>query len=198
MKEKFTMKIKLSFFKDSPRFFINEEKKTVTCIMEGKINPIGGYMYVGIAYPFKNVKGIGVAKCNPQDKFDPEIGKAIARARAESDAYLKAVRNLKNEKELVCDYFSELVRFESRAYNCAAHNDTYVQRVIDEYNSQKQFIPIDKADGSSENIEKPIEDLDIDMPVPPDSHSCEGEVDETDDGMTVQIHRKKTFRTKKA
>ena len=73
-----------------------------------------------------------------------------------------------------------------------------MQIVIDEYNNQKESNPIDKSDGSSENIEKPIEDLDIDMPVPPDSRSCEGDVDETDDGMTVQIHRKKTFRTKKA
>lgn len=93
------MHFKLSF--GEPTFYVNENKKTVTCVMtvrpgikgnckmEHVINTIAWAClnsadYEAFKYSFSTV---ATAKLDPQDTFDIEVGKKIARAKAESKAY---------------------------------------------------------------------------------------------------------------
>ena len=171
-------KIKLSFDNERTEFFVNEKKKIVTCIMKGLLNVTGRVLYVCNYkdYPFCNefVKGIGVAKCDPRDVFDVELGKSIARARAEADAYLKAKRRLSEQYDMAVAYLKALTDFEEKAYRCAAHNDEFVDRLLYEHEMKS----MDRIDCGK------IDENDTSMCPPP-------EVDTTDDGITVQIKFKR-------
>lgn len=62
-------------------FVINSEKSTVVALVKGIHN--------------KNVRGKGIAKCNPSDVFNADIGKAIALGRAlglDVERFEKAVK----------------------------------------------------------------------------------------------------------
>ena len=93
------MHFKLSFAE--PTFYVNENKKTVTCVMTVRPGIKGNYKmeYVinTIAREFlsdadydafrHSFSTIATAKSDPQDTFDVEVGKKVARAKAESKAY---------------------------------------------------------------------------------------------------------------
>ena len=84
---------KLSFDKDQARFFVNKEKGVVACTVNAHLkSPFDFNSCVDI--PWKNITGVGVAKCHGDDKFDPERGKRIALAKAENKAYLNAIKFL--------------------------------------------------------------------------------------------------------
>lgn len=173
-------KIKLSFDNERTEFFVNEKKKIVTCIMKGLLNVTGRVLYVCNYkdYPFCNefVKGIGVAKCDPRDVFDVELGKSIARARAEADAYLKAKRRLSEQYDMAVAYLKALTDFEEKVYRCAAHNDEFIDRLLYEQEMK--------------GLEKPNSQTTADI----QEKQCEPEspiVDTTDDGITVKIKFKR-------
>lgn len=93
------MHFKLSF--TEPTFYVNENKKTVTCVMTVRPGIKGDYKmeYVinTIAREFLNTSDydafkhsfsiVATAKTDPKDTFNAEIGKKVARAKAESKAY---------------------------------------------------------------------------------------------------------------
>ena len=93
------MNFKLSF--KEPRFYVNEEKKTVTCVMsvlpgikgnnkmESILNLIAReYLNPADYEAFANLfSTVATAKLDPQDTFDIEVGKKVARTKAESAAY---------------------------------------------------------------------------------------------------------------
>ena len=175
-------KIKLSFDNERTEFFVNEEKKTVTCIMKGVLKVVGWEFYIDNYrdYPFYNqyVKGVGVAKCDPRDEYDVEVGKSIARARAEADAYLKAKRKLSTQYDMAVAYLKALTDFEEKAYRCAAHNDEFVDRLLYEHEMKEEMKPMNIIDCGK------IDENDTSMCPPP-------EVVTTDDGITVQIKFKR-------
>ena len=76
------------------QYVINEEKKTVTCIAWDCENDLIEYLLKKSSDSFTldtlvqnyeklllNHKYVGTAKCSPEDTFDVEIGKKIARAK---------------------------------------------------------------------------------------------------------------------
>lgn len=77
------MKVKLSMIDFS--YKENESKKTVTAIVKAK-SRIGNLI--------KPITAVGVAKCDDKDEYDVEIGKKIARAKAEKDAYIQHKNHL--------------------------------------------------------------------------------------------------------
>lgn len=135
-------KIKLSFDNERTKFFVNEKKRIVTCTMEGNLKFTGEELYVHNYkdYPFNYsfVKGVGVAKCDPRDEYDVEVGKSIARARAEADAYLKAKRNLSRQYDMAVACLKALTDFEEKAYRCAAHNDEFIDRLLYEQEMKEE------------------------------------------------------------
>lgn len=78
------------------KFFVNEEKRTVVAIVDNCLsdfrnriskNPFFEILYVaddykGGEWTFMNESYKGIAKCHPNDVFDVEIGKEIAKNRA--------------------------------------------------------------------------------------------------------------------
>lgn len=78
------------------KFFVNEEKRTVVAIVDNCLsdfrnriskNPFSEIFYVandykGGEWTFMNESYKGIAKCHPNDVFDVEIGKEIAKNRA--------------------------------------------------------------------------------------------------------------------
>lgn len=122
--------VKLSFNKESIVFFVNEDKKVVTCKMDAELlmphkYPIDGTIYLDNTF----IKGVGVAKCCKEDVFDIERGKRIALAKAESNAYSKA-RNYTNK------YVVELIQnldilsdFDEKCLSCIEHNEDYIESV---------------------------------------------------------------------
>ena len=176
-------KIKLSFDNERTEFFVNEKKKTVTCIMKGVLKLVGWEFYIDNYrdYPFYNqyVKGVGVAKCDPRDEYDVEVGKSIARARAEADTYLKAKRRLSTQYDMAVAYLKALTDFEEKAYRCAAHNDEFVDRLLYEHEMREgeKMKPNPQAK-EEETLKNQNDQVD---PI----------VDTTDDGITVQIKFKR-------
>ena len=93
------MTFKLSF--EEPKFFVNEKKKTVTCVMGVRPKINGDYKMENIlntiAREYLNQTDFemfkyyfttfATAKLDPQDTFNVEIGKKVARTKAESSAY---------------------------------------------------------------------------------------------------------------
>ena len=93
------MHFKLSF--EEPKFYVNEEKQLVTCVLSANPQLLGNekinrvceaiarqYLskadYERFCYFFTVTAN---AKLNPADTFDVETGKKVARAKAESKAY---------------------------------------------------------------------------------------------------------------
>ena len=68
----------------------------------------------------------GYAKCDEKDEFDPEVGKRIALARAESRLYWKA----RTEVNAAIKDAEKMIRggkkFVSKAYRVMAHNEMYL------------------------------------------------------------------------
>lgn len=79
------------------KFRVDEEKRTVTCIITTKNDFISKIIKYGFAEIFNQLplelrdireededirKYVGIAKCNPDDKWDEEFGKHLAEQRA--------------------------------------------------------------------------------------------------------------------
>lgn len=93
------MHFKLSF--EEPKFYVNEEKQLVTCVLSANPQLLGNdkinrvceaiarqYLSKADYERFCNFfTVIANAKVNPLDTFDVETGKKVARAKAESKAY---------------------------------------------------------------------------------------------------------------
>lgn len=134
------MKLKLSF--NEPTFYVNESKKTVTCVMGYRLRVKGNdalaaaiHLVSGayldndenaIRYPFVVSS---TAKLNPLDKFDVETGKKVARAKAESLAYKHISRTLNRSiGKFVREAVELCAEFNHKAVNVCAHNDEYISK----------------------------------------------------------------------
>lgn len=134
------MKLKLSF--NEPTFYVNESKKTVTCVMGYRLRVKGNnalasaIKYISdeylvddenaIRYPFEVSS---TAKLNPLDKFDVEIGKKVARAKAESAAYKHISRTLnRSVGKFVRESVELCTEFNCKTFDVCAHNDDYISK----------------------------------------------------------------------
>lgn len=79
-------KIKLSFCEGST-FFVNEEKKTVVCVLNCKLKNVRRGLKRS-----QDFKCIGIAKCSDGDEFSEKLGKMISESKAKKKAYNKASR----------------------------------------------------------------------------------------------------------
>ena len=76
----------------------------------------------------------GVAICRPEDKFNPEIGKKLARAMAESNAYHNASNILRKRmsriNKIVYDIEMMSIDFKMKADEIKTHNREYQDSLI--------------------------------------------------------------------
>lgn len=136
------MKIKLSF--KEPEFYVNEAKRTVTCVLKYRMRSTSddGYnnlwsalccMSDHVLDEDTNVLRYGfmvseTAVAGPMDEFDVEKGKRIARAKAEASAYkytAKALYKVMGEAlKVLTDSSAEFITKASVVYT---HNKEYIE-----------------------------------------------------------------------
>lgn len=135
------MSFKLSF--DEPKYFVNEEKGIVTCVM--------GYR---LMYPNEDCKLVHAIKCvadscvpiddnmlrypftvdaqaklDPQDNFDVEIGKKVARAKAESSAYRYVTKQIEKVFSKFINKCTDMKNeFFVKADSVIEHNNRYLSQ----------------------------------------------------------------------
>ena len=130
---------KLSF--DEPKFFVNEKRGAVTCVMTYKVkgNPAAMYLVRSMGNlrerdtydnPFLvGFKSTYTAYVCEGDTFDEEIGKKVARTNAESQAYAHVSNLLGN---MINKYYNMLADlhegFYAKAESVIDHNETYLER----------------------------------------------------------------------
>lgn len=110
------MKIKFG----EKRFFVRRENSTVCCVLYWRL-------FNGCNKLFWFGESKGVAKLNPTDAFDEKIGKKVALAKAEADAY-KQCYNF--TRKLVNDYAKELLdiaQFADKAQYVIKHNKEFIK-----------------------------------------------------------------------
>lgn len=129
--------IKLSF--GEPKFFINEKKQVVTCMLNYQLNAsdyaslsILRYLVRKYACTFDSYGESYVtaqAKLDPLDTFDEEIGKKVARAKAESKAYGVVEKALRTAFERFEDEFANAIdEFSDKSTDTIAHNNRYIKQ----------------------------------------------------------------------
>ena len=117
--------IKVSFNNDKTRFYVNEEKGTVVCVVEAVVKtPINWESCVLVPNTFLTERG--TAKCAPGDTFDVERGKRIALARAENNAYLAALKHIDKYMADIAFIVKAYEEFNDKAYHACAHNEDYI------------------------------------------------------------------------
>lgn len=77
----------------------------------------------------------GVAVCHPEDKFDPEIGKKMARAIAESNAYHNAATRIRKHLRQLNTIVNQISNigtdFIVKASDIELHNIEYLGSLIE-------------------------------------------------------------------
>ena len=128
-------KIKVSFY--GPKFFINEKKRTVVCVLPYRLRvPCFSYYYgqddvrCGTScLTDKCGKAVGIAKCSEDDTFNEEIGREIAESKAEQNAYHSCQVHLETQWALNMDYKAMMDKFIDTATKVHEHNEQYIKRL---------------------------------------------------------------------
>ena len=113
-------------FTSEPTYYVNNEKKIITCKMNGYLLTPRSNSWNSISVPSISITGTGIARCHNDDNFDEKIGKKIARARAENECYLAAKRYLVEQKHRLLQISNATNYFIEKSYRCCAHNDDYI------------------------------------------------------------------------
>lgn len=116
------------------KFSVNEKKGCVTCILTYRYKTddlIEGVL--GSIMPnhwcYKEFEAVGVARLNDVDIFDSEIGKKVARARAESVMYRDAGTYINDALLKLQHRFTDpATGFILKAGNVIEHNDEYISQ----------------------------------------------------------------------
>ena len=142
-------KFKLQIFHE--RYFVNEEKRTVTVKAEVRVfvpdfilrtvspEQLPEGFSTGALYPFGGVYGseplelTATARCAPEDEFNVDTGKKIAMAKLEASAYERFVATLV-KWDADFQHFSSSVHRMTRDFavkgTMAAHHDwRYIENI---------------------------------------------------------------------
>lgn len=137
------MKFKLKFWE--PDYYVNEKKGTVTCVLKFRLDGVTGSQkdeeaFRAVRYMAESVYGENnpisyrysiaeTAKLDPKDTFDVEIGKKVARAKAESSAYKFCSKILtKSIEKFTFNLASAASEFIGKASGVVIHNKRYIDQ----------------------------------------------------------------------
>ena len=118
-------KLKLSVY--NTEFYVNEKKKRVRCKMQfGIRGDIDTLLLIDMFNDRNCFEVMAEANTDPQDHFDVETGKKVARAKAESMAY-KQLNNMLRRIALKTYYaMQDFMDFDIKADGVKEHNDKYL------------------------------------------------------------------------
>ena len=139
--------IKIKFHSDRTKFFVNEEKRTVACVVEGALHTPYDWDR-SVIIPNATITERAIAKCAPEDTFDVERGKRIALARAENKVYMSALKHLDKYMADVMFFLNAYEMFTDKAYHACAHNEDYIESLSFEAhpNYRKDLTPMKKGE----------------------------------------------------
>ena len=137
------MKFKLKFW--DPDYYVNEKKGTVTCVLNFILVGVNSSqkdkdVFRAVRYMAESVYGDNnpisysysvteTAKLDPKDTFDAEIGKKVARAKAESSAYKFCSKILtKSIEKFTLNLASAAAEFVKKASGVVVHNKRYLSQ----------------------------------------------------------------------
>lgn len=128
--------LKLSILKEST--VVDEKNRRVIHQIdwELKMPRLMSYFFMDIIPEGYEVTGHtkGVAVCHPEDKFDVEIGKKMARAIAETNAYHNAAnivrKRMTRVNKIAFDLDMMSVDFKMKADEIKTHNREYQDSLI--------------------------------------------------------------------
>ena len=113
----------MKFIAEKISYKVNAKQRTVVAIMSCKIaecSPIYRETF--------NVTGI--AKCNPDDPWNEDIGKKIATARAYQQMYLKTERIIKRYMKPVRSMLYKLEEAAAKARKCSKSEKDSINRLM--------------------------------------------------------------------
>jgi hypothetical protein len=118
-----------------PEYFIDNEKKKVTCVITGTfVTPtISSWDAIGDTplISANKFKVIGRAICSDKDVFDAERGMRIALAKAELKAYRAARDYIKEETQWVRYIANKSMEFIAKADAFEKHNAEHINVLSD-------------------------------------------------------------------
>lgn len=113
------------------QYFINEEKKTVSCKMFYKLK-MDSDMYIVFTnlfdeYPSYIESVTATTHLSEGDKFDVNKGMQVAKAKAEIMAYKNVRKNVKKLSDKLANILVYTNDFENRAEDAINHNKEYLK-----------------------------------------------------------------------
>lgn len=124
--------IKISF--KEPKFHIDRANKVVVCILEGTpLYPCNiDYTFTTITNlryaDVDTIKVKAIAKLNPGDEFNEEVGMKVALAKAENKAYTQVCINLKEYIKSLNKITEQAKDFFYKSANVIEHNYNYLEQ----------------------------------------------------------------------
>lgn len=122
--------IKLSF--EEPKYHIDQVNKVVVCVLKCKPQLPNNVNYT--AYQFmggwvdESFTTKGIARLNPIDDFNPEVGMKVALAKAENRAYNTVGVMIKDYLTGLNKAFDQCKDFLWKAATVIEHNEEYLKK----------------------------------------------------------------------
>ena len=114
-------------YENKPNYQVDEKKKSVKCHLTCKIIAPDS-LHANKIMDNVIITANGYAKCDNKDVFNPETGKKIALARAESLAYHKAAVLIRQCAFDAEKFLDAAMDFEDKSDFVQEHNDCYIKR----------------------------------------------------------------------
>ena len=114
-------------YQNKPSYQIDEENKSVKCHLTVKVITPDS-LFANKIMDTTVITANGYAKCDDMDKFNHEVGKRIALARAESLAYHKAEVIIRNCAYDALKFIVASDKFEDKSNFVQVHNKQYIAK----------------------------------------------------------------------
>lgn len=133
---------KLSFDKFNKHFYVNEKKRTVTCVVEAVLNVPSSWDSVVNLWN-KPFKVACTSKCHPDDRFDVDRGKRIALAKAENKTYEMSLKYLHEYEEHLLFILNAIENFRDKSNRQCEHNLDFIETLTNENHPMyKKELPV--------------------------------------------------------
>lgn len=113
--------LKLKF--DFHNYFINEKKKTVTCVINCSLYDAN----LGYLNSLLDFTSTATTTCLPEDEFSEKTGMQVARALAERQAYRRVVSEIKNAVKVVNQLGEKLETMQDKFQGYVEHQNDYLK-----------------------------------------------------------------------
>lgn len=129
------MKDKLKVSVYNTKYYVNQAKKTVTCVLDFELRGPDKFREVLFDYIYRSKdpfqwRVVMTARLDPQDQFDPDKGCQIARAKAETSMYLTTAKLLDRfNNYLLYNLLPYANDFQVTASQVINHNNEYLSKM---------------------------------------------------------------------